>query len=70
MTVAVQLIHREDLERRQLEKLWTEYESDERTGRSLLGAGCQLICPRVSTSRVRGQRDLCWGQVADLSALE
>ena len=58
MTVAVQLIHREDLERRQragahrvtaqLEKLWTEYESDERTARSLLGAGCRLICPRVS----------------------
>ena len=45
MTVAVQLIHREDLERRQragahrvtaqLEKLWTEYESDERRARSL-----------------------------------
>ena len=58
VTVAVQLIHREDLERRQragahrvtaqLEKLWTEYESDERTARSLLGAGCRLICPRVS----------------------
>ncbi len=58
VTVAVQLIHREDLERRQragthavtkhLDRLWTEYEADERTARSLLGAGCRLICPRVS----------------------
>ena len=59
MTVAVQLIliHREDLERRQragthavtkhLDRLWTEYEADERTEISLLGAGCRLICPRV-----------------------
>ena len=58
VTVAVQLIHCEDLERRQragthavtkhLDRLWTEYEADERTAISLLGAGCRLICPRVS----------------------
>ena len=60
VTVAVKLIHREDLERqqragthtttKQLDTLWTEYEADERTARSLLGAGCRLICPRISMS--------------------
>ena len=63
MTVAVQLIHREDLERRQragahrvtaqLEKLWTEYESDKRIARSLLGTGCRaygILCTYITVS--------------------
>ena len=57
VSVAVQLVYRGDLERRQragtiivqqrLAALWREYEAGSRTATSLLSAGSHLICPRA-----------------------